>query len=243
MFKFIILIFLLLPVTSYLTPYAFAQEMNSQNFKLQGGNFNMTSGNKSSANFKLSDVVGQNASIVFASKGYVIQSGFLNTAAATAFGFSVSPPIIDFGILTPDSPVLRQATIKISNGNVPGYTVKVSENQPPSTNANATIPDTLCDGVPNNVCSPKKAANWTNLLAYGFGYRMDGKTVPKEFIKDGVFRSYSASTRKEGPEIIMQTQARKVVDTATMTLKINVGRAQPVGQYHNVISFVALAGI
>src|SRR3989338_10892061 len=37
---------------------AAAQVMSSENFVLQGGNFNMTSGNKESQNFKLSDVVG-----------------------------------------------------------------------------------------------------------------------------------------------------------------------------------------
>jgi hypothetical protein len=220
---------------------ALAQEMSSQNFEIQGGNFNMTSGNKTSTNFRLSDVVGQNASITFASKGYVIQSGFLNTAAASIFSFSVYPQTIDFGILTADTPVIKQATIKIANGEVPGYVIKVLQNQPLSTTLNASIPDTICDA--GTSCTPKKANQWNKLTTYGFGYRMDGKTASKDFTKDNFFRAFAASTRNEDPVIIMETKARKVVDTATMTLKVNVNRSQPVGIYRNVLTFIALAGI
>ena len=38
-----------------------AQEMSSQNFKVQGGNFSITSGSKASENFRLTDLVGQTA--------------------------------------------------------------------------------------------------------------------------------------------------------------------------------------
>src|SRR3989338_8804478 len=106
---------------------AAAQVMSSENFVLQGGNFNMTSGNKESQNFKLSDVVGQVAAGVFTSKGFIINAGFLNGAAGTFLNFSVSPTLADFGQLTSDTPVTRDLTIKIANGNYPGYIVKASQ--------------------------------------------------------------------------------------------------------------------
>src|SRR3989338_9087215 len=67
--------YLLLSTFYFLPTIAFAQEMSSPNFRIQGGNLNMTSGNKASQNFNLSDVVGQTASSLFSSKGYLIQSG------------------------------------------------------------------------------------------------------------------------------------------------------------------------
>lgn len=237
----IVTLFILSSVTCRLSIVS-AQEMESQNFKIQGGNFNMTSGNKASTNFRLSDIVGQTAATIFASKGYIIQSGFLNSAGAGIFYFSVTPQTVDFGNLTPDSPQVRLVTIKIANGDVPGYIVKAAENQPMTTTAEATIPDTICDEA-KNTCTPKKASLWQKTTAYGFGYRMDGKTVPKDFSKDGYLRSFAATRRNEEPEAVMQTQARKVTDLATMTLKVNVSRSQPVGQYRNVISFTAIAGI
>jgi|DewCreStandDraft_4_1066084.scaffolds.fasta_scaffold01229_41 hypothetical protein len=220
----------------------FAQEMSSQNFKIQGGNFNMTSGEKSSTNFKLSDVVGQTAAGIFASKGYIIQAGFLNGAAGEVFSFTVLPPVIDFGTLFPNMPIEKTLTIKIENGNVPGYLVKVSENQPLSTSVGSEIPDTACDKA-EKPCTPSQASEWIKNTTYGFGYQMSGITVPAEFANKNYFRPFPATRRNEQAALIMQSKARKVKDEATMTLKLNISKEQPVGVYKNVISFTAIAGI
>lgn len=220
-----------------------AQEMSSQNFRLEGGNFNMTSGNKASKNFKISDVVGQVASTVFASKGYIIQSGFLNSYAGSPFAFSIAPTLVDFGSLVPNSPVEKEVRISISNGNATGYTVKVSENQPMATSVGAEIADTVCDSNNNTPCTKSNASLWTQSSAYGFGYKISGKTIVKDMLKDNYYRPFAATRRNEQPILIMETHAKKVVDQATMTLKVAVGPNQPVGQYRNVISFTAMVGI
>lgn len=203
----------------------------------------MTSGNKSSTNFKLSDVVGQTAAGIFASKGYIIQAGFLNGAAGETFSFSVIPAIADFQELTPNSPVERTLRITISNGNATGYSVRASENEPLSTLAGAQITDTVCNSGASP-CTINQATKWGQNTAYGFGYHMTGRTVPRDFTKgDNLFRPFAATTRNESPAIIMQSEAKKVVDQATMTLHLNIGPNQAVGQYRNVISFSALVGV
>jgi hypothetical protein len=240
----IIFIFLLLPAAYCLLPLRgiHAEELSSQNYRIQGANLNMTSGNKTSTNFKLSDVVGQTAAGLFASKGFIVEAGFLNGAAGSTFSFTVSPLSLDFGNLTPNTPVEKNIKIKISNGNSPGYTVRVSENQPLSTTAQAEIPDTICD-LPTNPCTQAGAAKWISTTIYGFGYKMNGRTIPVDFLKDGFFRPFPASRRNEQQALIMQSQAKKVKDDATMTVRVNVGPNQPVGQYRNVLTFTALAGI
>lgn len=220
-----------------------AQEMRSQNFVINGGNFNMTSGNKSSTNFKLSDVVGQTAAGLFVSKGYYIQAGFLNSAAGAIFSFSVTPNVVDFGNLNPNIPVAKTVQITIANGDTNGYSVRASENQPLTTSAGAEILDATCDGGKTGICTQTQAAKWASNGSYGFGYRMAGLTVPKDFGTDGFFRPFPATRRNEQPILIMQSQAKKVTDTATMTMRVNIDFNQPVGQYRNVISFTALAGI
>src|SRR3989344_246084 len=94
-------------------PQVNAQEMNSQNFKIQGGNLNLTAGSKASTNYRLTDVVGQTVANTFTSKGYVVNAGFLNSAAAPPFLFTVSPAVVDFGILSPAVPVERSITLFI----------------------------------------------------------------------------------------------------------------------------------
>lgn len=242
--KFITVITIIIVITALRARLARAQEMNSQNFKIQGGNFNMTSGNKASQNYKLSDVVGQISAGIFGSKGYIIQSGFLNSAAGEVFSFSVNPNIVDFGTIMPQIPLEKKIRITIANGNTPGYSVRVSQNQKLATLAGAEIPNTICDTETKNPpCTVAQASKWIKNTTYGFGYRMEGKTVPQEFLKDNLYRPFPSTKLGEQASIIMKTQAKKVVDQGNMTLRLNVDKSQPVGQYRNVLSFTAMAGI
>ena len=220
-----------------------AQEMSSQNFKVQGGNFNMTSGEKSSCNFKLSDIVGQTAAGQFSSKGYYLQAGFQNSALGSIFSFTVSPTIIDFGLLTPDLPVVKSLQLTIANGDVLGYQVAVSENQPLSTTAQAEIADTVCDAENDIPCSAGKSAKWIDNKSYGLGYHVFAKTAPQDFADDNSFRPFPSSSRNETQVVILQSQSKNVKDSALMTVKVNIGPNQPVGNYRNVINFTAVAGI
>jgi hypothetical protein len=151
--------------------------------------------------------------------------------------------VIDFGLLTANTPVIRQAIATITNGNVPGYIVSVSENQPLSTGANAEIPDTVCDIEQSAPCTTTQASPWNTNTSYGFGYNMTGLTVPQDFRAPEYFRPFPATRRNEQASIIMQSQARKVSDSAAMNLRVVISQNQPVGQYRNVLSFTALAGI
>ena len=223
---------------------AVADDMSSQNFKIQGGNFNMTSGNKASQNYKLSDVVGQVSAGVFGSKGYIIQSGFLNGAAGEVFSFSVTPNAVDFGNIIPQVPIEKKIRITIANGNMPGYSVSVTENQPMSTLAGAEIAGTICDTEDKNPpCTNSTASKWVKNATYGFGYRMEGRTVPQDFTKDNFYRPFPSTKQGEQAALVMKSEAKKVVDQGNMTLRLNVDKSQPVGQYRNVLTFTAMAGI
>lgn len=202
----------------------------------------MTSGQKASARFKLSDAVGQTAAQFFTSKGYFLQAGFLNAGIGEVFSFSIHPVAVDFGNLYPAIPVEKTVRLTISNGNVPGYIVKVIESQPLLTSVEAEIMDTACDPE-SRACTANSAAKWAKNTTYGFGYRITGKMTPNDFVKEEFFRPFPAKKRNEQPIVIMQNQAKKVVDQGTMTFKVNISPQQPVGQYRNVISFTAMAGI
>ncbi|OGG00447.1 hypothetical protein A2Y99_05125 [Candidatus Gottesmanbacteria bacterium RBG_13_37_7] len=220
-----------------------AQNMSSENFHLQGGNLNITSGNKSSENFKLSDVVGQTAAGMFVSKGYTMQAGFLNSVAASRFSLTVIPLSVDFGSLSPNTITDRDVTVIVSTGESPGYRVWAIENHPLSTLSQAEIPDTTCDGVNNNICTITKASVWTKNTTYGFGYRMKGNMVPSDFNSEEFFRPFPSQIKNDDQTLIMQSQAAKITDQAIMNLRVNVGPDQSVGQYRNEIIFSALAGI
>ncbi len=203
----------------------------------------MTSGHKSSQNFKLEDVVGQTNAGIFISKGYIIQTGFMNSSAGQSFSFSVNPSVVDFGSLRPNTPVEKTLRIIVGNGNATGYSVRVSENQPLATLAGAEIPDTICDNPTSVVCNISQASSWKENTSYGFGYRITGRTVPQDFNKESFFRPLPANRKNDPSILIMQSVAKSVVDQGNMTLRVNVGPNQPVGQYRNVLIFSALVGV
>lgn len=235
--------FCLLPIAFCLLPaISFAQEMSSQNFRLQGGNLNMTSGNKASQNFQLSDVVGQTASSLFNSKGFLIQSGFLNTAAGAVFSLSIYPTVVDFGTLSANTPLEKTLQITVSNGDVPGYNISVAEDHELSTLASATIPDVSCNNT-DQPCTVNKAVKWDDAGIYGFGFNLVGNTIARDFTDKSYFRPFANLSHKESPAQIMISQQRKVIDQSVMTLKLNISPDQAVGQYRNTINFTAVAGI
>ncbi len=202
----------------------------------------MTSGNKASQNFKLSDVVGQTASSLFTSKGYIIQSGFLNTAAGAVFSLSIYPTVVDFGTLIPNTPLEKTLQITVSNGDVPGYNISVAEDHELSTLAAATIANTSCNRA-NQPCTVNKASRWDDAGIYGFGYNLVGNTVARDFTDKSYFRPFANLSQKESPAQIMISQQRKVIDQSVMTLKLNISSDQSVGQYRNTLNFTAVAGI
>lgn len=216
--------------------------MKSDNFKIQGGNFNMTSGSKSSSNYSLADVVGETAAGIFASKGYVINGGFLSSAAATYLSLSVTPSLIDFGSLYPNLPEEKSIYIKVKTGDTVGFTVRTIENYPLKTAFQAVIPDTHCDEN-INPCLINRSAPWLKNVSYGFGYRMAGSAIVAGFENASHYRSFPALSRNEGAVPIMQQSGKKITAEAVMTVRLNIGPNQPVGDYSNSISFSALSGI
>src|SRR5687768_2947085 len=81
-----------------------ADELRSDSFVIQFGNFNVTSGEKSSASYSVTDTVGQTADGPFGqygSSGYFVGSGFQYIYQIDEFAFTISQTAIDLGVLTP----------------------------------------------------------------------------------------------------------------------------------------------
>lgn len=228
---------------SFLPQTLLAQTMSSENFQIQGGNFNMTAGTKESDKYRLQDVVGQTAAGIFNSKGYIIQAGFLNSATEAFFSLTVSPVLVDFGSLIANNPVERSVKITVTNGSVPGYNVWVIENHPLSTTTEAQIPNTACDLDQKHPCTYLQAGSWKDISSYGLGYGLEGRTIPQGFTSIDFYRPFPAVNQGEKPVLIMSSTQEKATDQAKMTLKVNISPNQPVGQYSNIINFSAAAGI
>ena len=170
-------IFYLLFSTFYFLPSTvYGQTMSNGSYKLQMGNLNSIAGESSGSNYNLSITSGESAPGLYTGTNFKVKAGFQYLPrSSTAFSFSVSNTLIDFGVLSPTNPVTRTTSLTISNSSAPSYQVTASENhQLQVAKTGAIIPDTTCD---KGGCSQTQAAAWSNTLTYGFGYRCDAISI------------------------------------------------------------------
>jgi hypothetical protein len=214
--------------------------MDSSRYRIQFGNVNITSGNKTSDNYKLADTVGQTAAGKFQSDGYIVKAGFQYIHSIIPFRFSISNININFGTIIANNPVTQTTTLTVSFGGAGQYQVTaIEESSLQTLSGTNNIPNTTCNGG-DDTCNEVWAKLWDSLSAYGFGYRMDGNDIPQAFATNaGYFRPFPDQTVLESPAIIMSNPNVGKNRQSTVTFKLNVSPIQPAGSYQTVINFVA----
>jgi len=231
--KLVLLVILvkLIPVIS-----AYAADMVSEDFAIQGGNLNMTSGSKASEGFKLTDTVGQSAAGYFSSNGFLIRAGFQYIYSVIPFQFTLSKNSIDLGTLAPETPGKDSIDMKVLTGGAGGYQVTLAADKKLTSNEGMTIENTSCD----QNCKKNKANLWVSLQTYGFGYNVGGEDVPGDFLSENYFRPIVIAADGEEPEIVMSGKNYAREHAAKITFKANVSDNQEAGIYQNQLSFVAV---
>jgi len=233
----------------YLRPNtSLAQTFNSNSYHIDFGNFNMTSGKKSSTNYTLTDTVGQNAPVQYDSAGYLVRAGFQYLYGQNIpLSFSISSLDLNFGSLTPNVGSTVTNTLTISTPTGHGYDIFAIANHPlQSIGGNSTIPDTKCD---SGTCSETTSDVWINNSTYGFGFNAIG--INSSMVATGVgtsnyftnstyFRQFADSSISETAKIIMSEPAPVKDHSALITYKINISSNQPAGTYQNSINFIAV---
>lgn len=212
--------------------------MDSSRFKIDSADISITGGNKSSDSYKLSDTVGQTAAGQFFSNGYVVKAGFQYLYSIIPFRFSISNTNINFGTLTPNSPVTGTANLTVHFDDVGNYQVTAIEDGPLKTQSGNVIPDTTCNGG-GYTCSELVSKVWNSTSSYGFGYNITGDDVPGDFIDNTYFRPFPDQTAAEPPVTIMTNNNVKKNRQSIVTFKTNISSVQPAGSYQTIISFVA----
>lgn len=216
-----------------------AQIFDSTSYHIDFGNFNMTSGSKRSANYKLTDTVGQNAPGQFNSNGYTVKAGFQYIYEQNLpFSFKISNLDLNFGSLTPEIGSTITNALTINSPLSFGYEILAIANHPLTTvGDNTTIPDTKCD---TNVCSDSIDGPWVRSSTYGFGFNASGIGTSSYFTDLTYFRRFADDSLNETPKTIISENIKAVDHSALITYKINISSIQPVGTYQNSINFIAI---
>ena len=230
---FLISLFTIYYLLFTLLPLARAQTMSNDSYKIKMGNFNSASGvatGSANLNFELGEI----SPGLYSGTNYTVRAGFQYIKSDIAFAFSLSPTLIDFGVVSPNNPVTRTSDLTVSNGSANGYTVTISADRQPTSQEGYVIPATSCD---NGDCSENKASIWTSTLAYGFGFRcnnVNGKECEASFLQS----HYKPLPISPSSQIIMSGAVGK--DKKSQALyKVNISPTQQASIYRNTITFIA----
>jgi len=186
-FKFIFISALLLLYLS--TSLIHAQHFTSDSYIIDWGNFNMTSGHKSSTNYHLTDTVGQNAPGLSEKNGIRVKAGFQYIYdMSSAISFTIDKLNIDFGTLVPGIGVTDTNLLTVTTPSGRGYQIMAQENHPLWINSSNFIANTTCDA---NDCTPTLSAPWTSSDKYGFGYNVTGIGATAYFLTSTHFRPFA----------------------------------------------------
>ncbi len=233
-------LFLIILPFIYLTLYlgsSYAQTMSNSTYILQMGNLNSISGRATDSSYNLTFTSGQTPNNLFTGANYKVRAGFQYINSIIPFSFALSSVFIDFGVISPTSPVTRTNTLTVSFGSAHGYQVTVSQNRNLRADASGwEIPPTTCD---SGTCTTTTAAAWTSSLVYGFGYRCDnvtGTDCNTDFSTSTFYKQFIAS-----PSAVSVMSSSNVGRNrkGQITYKVNVSGTQPAGLYTNIINYIA----
>ncbi len=228
-------------------PTVLAQHFESDSYVIDWGNFNITSGRKTSTNYRLTDTVGQNTPGRFTNNGFIVKSGFqyIHDLLYT-FSFSLSDLSVDFGTLTPNIGTTQTNTITISSPAGHGYQILVQENHPLWIDASSFIPDTTCDA---SDCSQTTSGVWTNNSTFGFGFNAiginssgvaTGVGTSDYFPDSSYYRQFADTSSNETAQTIMSNDSPTRSHQARVSYKVNINNLQAAGSYQNAITFIAV---
>lgn len=242
-FLVIVLGSILLLALYILTPTASADRLESSSYIIQFGNFNVTAGEKSNANFKVTDTVGQTADGpygIYGSSNYSIGSGFQYIYQIGEFAFSISDLNIDFGELGINVFATDSNVLTVSSRGAGGYIVYAYEqHQLRHSDGTATITDTTCD---NGDCTQSSAKIWTNGTKNGFGFNMTGDDIITDFTNSNYYRHFADNSLSESMQPVMSSASAVTDHQATVKYQISVNASQPAGTYQTHLVFVAVPG-
>lgn len=223
-----------------------AQTFTSPSYNIEFGNFNMTSGKKTSTSYTLTDTVGQNAPGKYSNDGYMVKSGFQYIYENfETFSFKISDLDIPFGSLSPNIGSTQSNVITITSSSNMGYEILAIANHPLLSN-NYIIPDTSCD---NNNCTLNTSAPWTLSTTYGFGFNAIGINnygsatnigTSSYFTDSTYYRPFADLSKDDLPQVIMSENTRVKEHSARITYKVNISPNQASGTYQNLINLIAV---
>lgn len=215
-----------------------AENMRSDSYIIQFGNLNMTSGEKSSSAYKVTDTVGQTAPGEYTSTGYKVFAGFQYVYAIPRFTFRITDLSIDLGELQ-NGVFTQQSNDLVITTRSGGYSILARAETPlrrPLYVSSAQIPFTTCDST----CTISAAAPWTNVTKVGLGFSVSGTNKATDFVNSTYFRPFADSSQSQSAQVIAQSSNVVKDDVLNVTYKATISGSQEAGHYQTSVEYTAI---
>ncbi len=232
-----LVLFITLSCTSVL-----AERLESDSYLIQFGNFNVTSGEKSSTNYNVTDTVGQTAAGAYGEYGtsdYFIGAGFQYIYQIKDFSFVISDVTMNLGELAQGVFGTDSHTLTITTRGAGGYSIYAFEDHPLRSENADEIVNTTCD---TGTCTNTTAGIWTNTAISGFGFNMTGDDIPGDFVNNTYFRPFANNEIAQAMQVVMSSNNVALDRQSTVTYQAAKAGTTAAGNYETSVSFVAVPG-
>lgn len=220
-----------------------AERLESDSYVITFGNFNVSSGEKESTSYTVTDTVGQVGAGPYGEYGtstYFLGSGFQYIYQIDTFRFQISKTLVALGEIPPLTHVTDSHTLTITTQGAGGYSVYAFEERPlRQVNGSEEIPNTTCNA---SSCTYSTAGVWDDQSVAGFGYNMSGNDIPAHFINSTYYKSFADKEAAEPMQIVMSSSTIASSRQSTVTYKAGIGSIQASGNYETAVVFVAVPG-
>lgn len=226
------LLYLLSVLSALLSTPVFAQHFESSNYNIDWGNFNITSGRKTSTNYSLTDTVGQNAPGEYTKTGVKLKSGFQYIYPFDIFSFAIDNLDINFGTLIANIATTATTILTTTTPSGNGFQITAAQSFPLKNNSLATINDVTGD---NGIATEIVQDLWVNSTTYGFGFNAN----TSYFTTSNHYRQFANISALETPQIIDGSITPVKNHQTLITYKVNISNSQAAGTYQNYIIYTA----
>lgn len=217
-----------------------AENLESDSYVIQFGNFNITAGEKEGGGFRVTDTVGQTGAGPYGEYGvssYFVGGGFQYIYQIQPFFFQISKLNIDLGTLAPGLHNTDSHSLTINTGGAGGYLIYAYETHPlRHSDGIYQVPNTTCDA---SDCDETTASSWTDQMIPGFGFNMTGDDIAPDFINANYFRSFADISNAQSMQVIMSS-ANVGTRQSTVTYKAGIPGDQAAGEYATSVIYVAV---
>lgn len=166
--------------------------------------------------------------------GYII-----HTTMDDGLSFNMSTTRLNIEHQPMDSTIEKQISLAVSSESTFSYQVLGVQQRSLGTSNGAIIENTVCN-LSFLPCTTSLARRWNSSTSYGFGYRLKGTDIDKDFHDSNNYRPFPLNSKNQKPVFIMKNNHVNGTRQSDIFLKLIFPPTYQEGTYIGDLSVIVL---